>query len=154
MVKMNPSEQKTFTVVERIYSHLIKVRNEKKTTSYSDCFSQAFGMPYTNSFCHFVTQRSVVNNIPGILGAIGRACNELKLPPLCCLVVVKSSGLCGEGVVTSQDIPVGRRSEFAKKTDLPNVYNCQNYPQQGTQQGNDFLNLVMKRLKEKHPICE
>ena len=107
-------------------------------------------MKYDNSFCHLIQERQgVINNIPYILGAFGRVCNSLGLPPLCCLVVNKSSGQCGEGVITSEDVPNGKRSEFAEKVDRPATYAHEDYPQPGTQQAQVFLSLVMQRLREK-----
>jgi hypothetical protein len=91
----------------------------------------------------------VVNNIPHILGEIGYVCNELKLPPLSCLIVNKSTGKCGKGVVTSKEVPVDERSEFTEKIDRPNVCNCQNYPRIGTMEANDFLIRVMNRLRKR-----
>ena len=36
---MNPEEQKTSVVIERIYSLLIRVKEKKNTIHYSDCFT-------------------------------------------------------------------------------------------------------------------
>ena len=148
---MNPEEQKTSVVIERIYSLLIRVKEKKNTIHYSDCFTQGFDMQYVNKYCHFVQERpGVINNIPYILGAIGRVCNDLKLPPLCCLVVNKETRKCGEGVIVSKPNLQGESpSDFAERVDRPATYNCNNYPQPGTQQAKDFLNLIMNRLREK-----
>ena len=146
---MKPENQPTFTVVERIYAELIRVKSEQNTVSYSDCFANAFNMPYEKKYCHLIQERKVVNNIPLILGEIGFVCNERGFPPLSCLVVNQARGQCGNGVVVSNmNIPQSERPEFAEKIDLPAVYNCNNYPQPGSQEATDFLHLVMKRLSK------
>jgi len=146
----DPMEQKTYTVVERIYSKLLNIKMGKSTICYSECFSYIFDIEYNQKYCHLITERAgVINNIPYILGAIGRTCNELKMPPLCCLVVNKSTGQCGEGVITSREIPINERAEFAEKIDRPNVYNFPDYPELGTQQCIDFLNCVMNKLRKE-----
>jgi len=147
---MDTVEQKTSVVVQRIYSHLIAVKAKRGITWYSDCFEKGFGMRYNNMFVHFIRQRNgVVNNIPYILGAIGQTCNDLKLPPLCCLVVQKETKQCGVKVITSKDVPENDRPAFAEKVDRPTVYAYNEYPVPGTQQAHDFLNRVMQRLREK-----
>jgi hypothetical protein len=152
-VYMEPKEQKTSTVIEKIYSQLIITKAKKCTINYSECFTQCFNMKYTNKYCHITQERSgVINNIPYILGAIGQVCNDLKLPPLSCLVVNKSTGKCGKGVVVSKE-GVINPIEFAEKIDRPAIYLCDNYPQPGSQQGKNFLNLVIDRIrKNKHNI--
>jgi len=145
----NPLEQKTYTVVEKIYSKLLNIKMEKSTILYSECFRYVFDIEYNQKFCHLITERAgVINNIPYILGAIGRTCNELNMPPLCCLVV-NTKGQCGRGVITSKEIPISERVEFAEKIDRPNVYNFQDYPELGTQQCIDFLNCVMNKLRKE-----
>jgi len=146
---MDPMEQKTSIVVEKIYSKLLFVKKEKSTLCYSDCFEYGFDMQYNNKYCHLIQERQgVKNNIQYILGAIGRTCKELSMPPLCCLVVSKSTAQCGDGVITSKELPISQRSDFAEKTDRPNVYNYHDYPKVETQKITDFLNCVMKRLRE------
>ena len=146
---MKPENQQTFTVIERIYTQLIHVKSEQNTINYSACFATAFNIPYEKKYLHFIQERKVVNNIPHILGEIGFVCNEKGLPPLSCLVVIQSKGQCGNGVVVSNmNIPQSERPEFAEKIDLPAVYNCNNYPQPGSQEATDFLHLVMKRLSK------
>lgn len=152
---MELTEQKTYIVVERIYIKLLTVKMEKGTLCYSDCFIYGFDMQYNNNYCHLIWERAgVINNIPYILGAIGRTCNDFNIPPLCCLVVNKSTGQCGDGVITSKEIPIGERSEFAEKIDRPNVYNFQDYPKLGTPQYIDFLNCVMNKLREEGIVNE
>jgi hypothetical protein len=147
---MKPEEQKTIQVLERIYSHLLRVKEKKNTICYSDLFTPGFEMKYESKYCYIICQREgVKNNIPYILGAIGRACNVLNLPPLCCLVVNKRTGKCGGNVIISKrNIPKEEYPEFAEKVDRPAVYSCNNYPKIGTQQANDLLNHAMEHLKK------
>jgi hypothetical protein len=152
---MDPMEQRTVTVVERMYAHLLAIKIRKGTTYYVDCFKHGFDMPYSKKYVHLITKRKgVVNNIPYILGAFGRTCNELRMPPLCCLVVKADTGHCGVGVITSQVEPAGGDVEFAERVDRPNVYNYANYPQPGTQEARAFLNRVIERLREQGLVRE
>jgi hypothetical protein len=147
---MKPEEQKTIEVLERIYSHLIRVKEKKNTICYSDLFAPGFETRYESKYCYIICQRrGVKNNIPYILGAIGRACNAFKLPPLCCLVVNKSTRKCGGNVIISKsDVPKEEYPEFAEKVDRPAVYACNNYPQTGTQRANDLLRYAMDHLRK------
>ena len=152
---MNPGEQKTSVVIERIYSQFTHLKAEESTTSYSGCFEAAFETKYDNAYCHLIQQRKgVINNIPYILGAFGHVCNSLGLPPLCCLVVNKETCQCSEGVITSKEVPDAERPEFAEKVDRPATYACNDYPQPGTQKAQDFLNLVLQHLREKGMVIE
>jgi hypothetical protein len=149
---MNPMEQKTAVVIEKIYSQLIAAKERRSTITYSDCFRCGFGIQYNNKYCHIIQERKgVVNNIPYILGAFARTCNEYGLPPLSSLVVRKNSLKCGVGVVTSLGI---KDSVFAEQTDRPNVYQCNIFPYPGTKEASDFLNRVLERLKEKGMAIE
>ncbi|MDR0551350.1 MAG: hypothetical protein LBG72_04960 [Spirochaetaceae bacterium] len=100
---------------------LIELKNKKGTITYSEYFSRLFDIPYNKKFLHFIKERGVINNIPYMLGDIGKVCKEKELPPLSCLVVRKNTGNSGYLVETSIKVPVEQRPDFAKEIDLPAV---------------------------------
>jgi hypothetical protein len=148
---MNPKDQSTSIVLEKIYSLLIDAKTNERTITYADCFKYCFGIPYSNEFFVFITERPVSNNIPLILGEIGFACNDLGWPPLSCLVVRKADNKPGDLVVTSGGMQGG---DYAVKVDLPAVYEWQAYPQPGSQEAAAFLGGVMDRLRKKNAAKE
>ena len=145
---MEPEKQQTSIVIKNIYSQLVHVKTNGGLINYSECFVYGFNMQYDNKYCHLVQERkNVVNNIPYILGAIGRTCNDLGLPPLTSLVINKSTGKCGIGVITSNEkIPEDERIDFAENVDRPAVYACNNYPDPNSQQGQAFISRVIDHL--------
>jgi hypothetical protein len=150
MERKLPKDQDRFTVVKKIYSLLIDLKMKETSITYGKCFEYVFDITYNNSFLHFITERTVVNNIPHILGAIGFVCIEKGLPPLSCLVVRKTNGKTGELVVTSKP---KQGPDFAQQVDQPNVYECHDYPKPGSQEAANFLNSVMAHLLPNGKSC-
>ncbi|MDR1785685.1 MAG: hypothetical protein LBR23_04385 [Spirochaetaceae bacterium] len=152
---MEPKEQKTLEVLERIYRFLLTVKWNKTITYYAhDCFTFGFGMPYSNDFTYLIQGRKGVNNIPALLGAIGFACRDKGLPPLCCLVVDQDTKECGKGVVTSKEVPEEEKPAFARDVDRPAAYACEDYPQPGTQTAADLLDSAMVYLRKEGIVRE
>jgi hypothetical protein len=139
---MNPEEQRTIEVLRRLYQHLFEVKEGRGLTHYADgCFMHGFDIPYEPRFFHFIQWCDVVNNIPWILDSIGHGCEDRGWPALNYLVVNKETGKCGRGVYPQPEVSLDVERQA--------VYECNDYPQPGSQQAAEFLNRVLERLRAR-----